>query len=915
MNQSSRMIKSVFEKAKSPSASGAMICFLSVLLLFGCKETHDVFIEPTFKHLTAQVAEVEHYPNFTIDYQAFHVDLLVDSTIDQFNNTFLESKDHSYIPTSTSKLQNTPRVVVFVHNGGFSKGDLKEVRSGMIEFFEFLESLSPAPYLSYFNWGGSSFYEVSRESMLSSLERKQNQENYGQVVDDLFYKVRKLESEYLEDVLVVVIGKVTVEVQLGSFREKVNSLDQNPHTWWALITEGTVYLPAEFQDSNCLLIQDINYESPFSQNLISKYEMLAGSYHRVAFSVTDPLEFDGIEDCVFSLPKLQVPEILLRIAFNPESVNEFRRGKHRERVLSLIKARDFDKALSAFSDYRNQSPEQNDLDSLARDLVSGWRTEVLLDSDVDSVEFFIDKICENLPRICADEIWWNDQVLYPLIENLAMGLSHRAGSPYDLLEYADRITTLMPEGAIWRQDLRLKMLLTLRDRFNTPETPWDFRLIIAEKILEIAPQDKEASFTHYRILAQNFEDKKQYLRALGSLKRAMAIKDSLRLSQEMRTLTSEGFAYYFSNSQYVSLIELHARYLAWDQDNFANRFYTFRAAEATKRSSIAVTELEWMARNWTDDQELIGWEELNESLHMHYLQAGELSKSLLLVKNLIQEDPDRIDKLGRYFMIGRMKPMKVFLELLVQIDSEMDSDRIFRSLFAKINLQKLPYHQELPYYLEYIALLESNGSEIKDCVYQASTQAKSYSKEISAGSLVSFAPSTSAGNETLSFLAPIGSKYCVVRVNSSLQGVDMSLASAIERVPDAESRWFMLQQQLRADNRDSFTYLISYALEASGDLDPNKLATWSKTIFNYSDLKYFVAQDENGAVVFSDNFNLASTQYPGDDWVRSSRSTALYRSYPESEGLKYEDMVQPIYDQPLWSGVVRFGFEAIQEKE
>ena len=886
---------------------GKVLCFaLCSILIMSCRETHDVFIEPVFKHLDVKVTDVEHYPDVTLDFQAFHVDQQDDNWSNGFNSVFLESPYSSFVPKSSESLTVSPRLLFFAHIGGFSKKELKKLEEGMIAFFDSVDTFATRPEMNYYFWKHYSFIEVSRKSFFASLSGKEEQGDYDKVITELSDRAEDIENSFAEDAVIVVVGKIPVEVQLGSFRRQILEFKQNDHLWWILLTEGTVFLPDEFQDSHCLLIQDIQHEEPFARNIAKKYQLLSRSYGRAVFTIDDPLSFSDTEGCFFSLPRLQLPEVPIEFSFDSVAVRSYAINQMRERAWSLVLRKEYHSALSAYTEYSSYGPDLDDLDSLSKSLVLNWSTAIQTGPSIDTIDVFTQTICQSIPGVCSER-WWNDQVVQSLMRSLASNLDSKTGSPDDLLEYENRVSSLIPAEAAWRQDLRLKMLRNLQKRFHMQGESWDLRLIVAEKILEIDPSDPDANFTHFTIRSQNLEHNHQYLDALRSLSRAILYKQSPSLDNEMRRLTTEGFGHYYRNGQDSLLIKLHSEFLQWDADNFANHYYVFIAAENRRNSSLAVTELEWIARNWLDNQEFMTWSALNTKLQEHYLVAGELENSLALTKKLIQDDNSRIDMLGQYFLVHRMIPVKAFVSLLQLIENEKDSERIFQSLFERISVQQLPE------YIDYIALIDEPGNVISGCSYHDTPDVVSANSLTQSGQRVVFLSNDDRSSEKLVFMVPIGRMFCVAQINRSLDAKEMTLATDIEQFPQNEARWHILRQHLRKQNRDLFTYLITYALEADGDLDAIKIDSWVAAINSYTELKYFVVQDASGAVVFDSNFSRTEVQYKGNSWTNSSQALALYRSYPLYKDLQLEDIAQPIYGKSLWKGIARFGFELIEE--
>lgn len=876
-------------------------------LLAGCKETDNVFLEPAFRYLDAEVATIDSFPEITIDYRAFHVDVEDSVWQSGFDRPSLINPQTEMTLLSSAAVSLPPRVAFFVHLGGFTKSDLKRISEGMEVFFDSLESESPQPEVSCYLWGESTFYEVSRKTLLAAFERKSKKQINSETVDDLRLKIADQASSYYVNSLVILLGNMPVDIQLGGFRRQLNDLEQRVNLWWILLTTGTILLPEEFQSSHCLLIQDIQHDLPFESNLVQKYKLVSNSYGQAIFSVSNPLEFENSQVFTFSLTGLPLSKVPLELTMNPEIINEYVLASLQVRAWSLLEGGDYQNALSAYREYRESGADPSSLDSLARSLVLSRSRSLKTPTDIDEVELFLSETSSDFSSLAEDSTWWSKRLKEPLVNRLVTELCDTDTSPAELMEREQRILSLTSTGSSLGMDVELRILRCLQARFSSPEVPENFKRTVSERILQIDPLDKEANFMHFTLRAQTQIRNHQYLQAIRSLSRATYYKASSEHESSMRRLTTVGFEYYFGAGMYNSLVRMHEEHIHLDADNFANHYYVFIAADSLNDSPLAVEKLEWIAHNWRDSQNLITWSELNSQLQEHYLVAGDLEESLALTKRIIQEDDSRMSLMQHYFMVYRLVPLEVFMELLGAVAEIENAEEIYQALFARILIQKLPE------YVEALAILDQNGNVISDFAYLREPFSTSYHENIAMNQLVSFTRAGQGTGEKLVYILPMGDQYCLVRVTPVLTNREMESARRIEQLPNEERRWHQLEKRLKKRNRDLFTYLVNYVFTAVGNLEASRLDTWMTTLSEFRDLEYLVVQRANGEVLFSENFNQDDLQYPGKSWSRSSGALALFRTYPTWGNRVYEDIAQPIYGETLWNGVTRFGFEMIEE--
>jgi len=891
------MVKEMI-RFKNGTINFLLLFALAVLLIGGgCKrQGGPADFEPDINEFIVNVKGDDHYPEFSVQIQYLNSAKGLVNCSELKDMVSVSGEGLNYHPEMVTDISYSPVMDIYINPNGFEENELRKIQRMTKEILETHEEFELNRTMHLYSYDGG-FFPIIPEKIYA-LETDSDNSDWIAAFRD---QIEKADTSFEQNRIILVISNVMENTKFSEIEDVLNEAEKKEYLWWGAITKGPVPVLDDLNTDNALFIKDVGYINRTAFLLKDAIRSIERSYSEARFKIgiLDPVKRPFEFQISISDPLMEEIELDLKMDYSlivdryveevDSLVSGMLRRKYYNNSFNKIVSRGVNKV--GFTHF----------DKLVTEILTEWSDSLSRTNDIDRIEKFILKIESELPQITSRTSFWDNGIVLGMINSLIKYIKEPGVSLDEVLILRKRISGLIPEGLAWTAEKRLEVLNTVSARLSGKQEYSDQRLKIFDEIIELSPADNGIRYKKNILLAEKALQTENYLKSMNHYTRALKYLSDKNIEAEMAGLTSRGIHHYFKAGQYYKVIDFQKKYLKHDPDNFANHYYISESAARTNKYELLIDNLEWLVNNWDEKQKLTDWNEIIGKLQENYIFTGNFERSRLFTKKLILSHPEKIDELGIYFISQRVIPYDIFMKALSLI-YPINGHSLFKNIFKSIN------EYGLNDYVKYLAVLNTNGTEMPDLVYTASGYSRPDLTRIVNGQSVDLQKS---GDENLLIYSrDISDLRIVVAISSEYKNKEMTLAMELGRNPQSGKNWFYLDSELIKKQRDEFTYLLSYVASVyRGALSNNYLDKLKSVITDYDLVSYLVFHNNSSKIIYSHNFERDKFSFSKQDWNRSSKTPALYRNTVSGTDKKFMDIAQPLYYNGEWIGAVRFGFE------
>lgn len=334
--------------------------------------------------------------------------------------------------------------------------------------------------------------------------------------------------------------------------------------------------------------------------------------------------------------------------------------------------------------------------------------------------------------------------------------------------------------------------------------------------------------------------------------------------------------------------------------SFTQRFQCGESARQVRAYNTSIQRYEWLLDNWSSSQELVSWTDAARRLSELYLITTRFDAAFGLSKRLASRDTK-----PEYLLAALIADRGQYLVPIVRIGNTLfdgvTSDRTISHV--KVNLGRVRF----PSYVESIYTVTNDlGADI---AFYGSDDARLPSASLvnTASGTVSLLTDSDNGRAWL--ITSVDAGYFIIQYSQkTVAEENVILESLLDDVQD-ESSWSALR-----DFEFTSTYPATGSAVATllggAYVSGSTISDFDPVFQQTNVLEYYSLQDEDGAIVASQDYARSQIDYTSDVWAKTSETPALYHHEVNKNGTRLREVVWPTYDDEQWSGVVRVGISS-----
>lgn len=426
----------------------------------------------------------------------------------------------------------------------------------------------------------------------------------------------------------------------------------------------------------------------------------------------------------------------------------------------------------------------------------------------------------------------------------------------------------------------------------------DERFLIAESLKEFNPSE-ENKFKFYASKGDIFSKKKEFWQAANSYQKA--IETSKIANQKIANLRSkvvvEAVNQSFSKNNFQELYQNGLNYLSDIYSNFTSRLYYAIACKETNHFPEAFNEFDWLVKNW-QKQGVMSWDDAMKSLSLlsstsDYNRSLSISKQIFLDSKTTNNGFQK-DGLLLYLLNARAKFYQPLIEIIPIAASSLKA-------FTLKNLNP-------PDELTYMGIVDKSLNEVnvfisKEKLIKSKTLSAAMSND------KSFFVYERDGSYGWLVSKVDNSRYFVIQINNKLNNaIEKTTLEKIFYNPLSGENWDELYAYEEGKGFHFLAKSITAFVEIGFSSNKNVIDFWNVLKKHDDYIKYMIFHEKGKSEIkFGKCFILSD--YPQNDWQRSSQTVALYDIIISKGNKVYNDISNPILVKGKVSCVLRIGLE------